>query len=54
MANAIIKGGTRSRVRTVRQAHKKWHCECGLELNRFTTHPGYRGKCDDCGRKRPT
>lgn len=55
-----ITGGTHSRCRTVKQAHGVWRCMC---LDPVTddgkyivvrSNPGWRGKCDSCGAKRPT
>lgn len=51
-----IAGGTHSRCRTVKQAHKEWMCRCHyvFRTGSIKTHPGWRNKCDLCGDKRPT
>ena len=47
-----VEGGTRAGTRRVRQAHRRWFCNCetgdGMKLN-----PGYLKTCAACKAARP-
>lgn len=48
MPNAIIKNGTRSRVRNVKDTREAWDCpECGRH------NAKWNGNCPSCYTKRP-
>lgn len=49
-----IAGGTRAGWRRVKQAHPLWKCACNYLPGGELWHPGWRGKCSDCGAARPT